>query len=100
MQHSYPIEGSGGAGVLAGAALGHAISGGSVALGISLLVLAPRRFPSCEATGAKERTPRLIVPVVIQAHRFTAADQLKIGGLMTRIFCRTWQYPWSALIGH
>lgn len=57
---------SGGAGVLAGAALGHAIPGGSIALGLHFLYSHPEAGALVAKGLSKGLTPKVIVPGVIQ----------------------------------
>ncbi len=57
---------SGGAGVLAGAAIGHAIPGGSIALGLHFLYSHPEAGALVAKALSKGLTPKLIVPTVLQ----------------------------------
>jgi hypothetical protein len=55
---------TGGAGVIAGAALGHAVPGGSVALGIHFLYSHPQAGSFVATALSRGLSPKLIVPVV------------------------------------
>jgi hypothetical protein len=57
---------SGGAGVLAGAAIGHAVPGGSIALGLHFLYSHPEAGALVAKGLSKGLNPRVIVPAVIQ----------------------------------
>jgi hypothetical protein len=57
---------SGGAGVLAGAALGHAIPGGSIALGLHFLYSHPEAGALTARLLSKGANPKVIVPAVIR----------------------------------
>jgi hypothetical protein len=58
--------GIGGAGALAGAALGHAVPGGSLALGMHYLFLHPEAGSMVAKLLSKGTNPKLIVPAVIK----------------------------------
>jgi hypothetical protein len=57
---------SGGAGVLAGAAIGHAIPGGSIALGAHFLYSHPEAGQLVVRLLQKGTTPKVVVPAVLQ----------------------------------
>jgi hypothetical protein len=57
---------AGGAGTLAGAALGHAIPGGSIALGLHFLYSHPEAGALVAKGLSKGLTPKVIVPAVLQ----------------------------------
>ncbi|HKV92344.1 MAG TPA: hypothetical protein VJW20_07330 [Candidatus Angelobacter sp.] len=57
---------SGGAGALAGAAIGHAVPGGSIALGLHFLFSHPEAGALVARLLSKGLTPKLIVPTVLQ----------------------------------
>jgi hypothetical protein len=57
---------SGGAGVLAGAAIGHAIPGGSLALGAHFLYSHPEAGSLVVKALSKGTNPKLVVPAVLQ----------------------------------
>jgi hypothetical protein len=66
---------AGGAGVLAGAAIGHAIPGGSVALGAHFLFTHPEAGQLVVKALSKGTNPKLIVPAVIQLIDSQRRDQ-------------------------
>ena len=57
---------AGGAGTLAGAALGHAIPGGSIALGLHFLYSHPEAGALVARGLSKGLTPKVVVPTVLQ----------------------------------
>lgn len=57
---------AGGAGVLAGAAIGHAVPGGSVALGLHFLYSHPEAGALVAKMVSKGANPKLVVPLVIR----------------------------------